>query len=138
MKFAYQEMEWLVHSSFYAMMHPERAKYFLIKQSYTYLFWGVERQIYFNSSIFIIESLNISWDEILKEVLVSSRLKVIGNLQSDLPLPLGHLVPPEPVPVEAGEAVDHDGDGQGQDEQTRQGAKTADKTTKESLKQLTL
>ena len=42
----------------------------------------------------------------LKEVLVSARLEVIGNLQSDLSLPLSHLVPPEPVPVEAGEAVD--------------------------------
>ena len=67
---------------------------------------------------------------------MSARLKVIGNLQSYLPLPLGHLVSPEPVPVEAGEAVDHDGDRQGQDEQTRQGAKTADQTTKESLNQL--
>ena len=69
---------------------------------------------------------------------MSARLEVISNLQSDLPLPLGHLVPPEPVPVEAGEAVDHDGDGQGQDEQTRQGAKTADQTTEESLNQLAL
>ena len=69
---------------------------------------------------------------------MSARLKVIGNLQSYLPLPLGHLVPPEPVPVEAGEAVDHNGDRQGQDEQTRQGAKTADETTKESLNQLAL
>ena len=65
-------------------------------------------------------------DEILKEVLVSARLEIIGNLQSDLPLPLSHLVPPEPVPVEAGEAVDHDGDGQGEDEQPRQGTKSAD------------
>ena len=65
-------------------------------------------------------------DEILKEVLVSARLEVICNLQCDLPLPLGHLVPPEPVPVEAGEAVDHDGDGQGEDEQPRQGTKSAD------------
>ena len=65
---------------------------------------------------------------------MSAGLEVIGNLQRDLPLPLGHLVTPESVPVEAGEAVDHDGDGQGQDEQPSQGTKSADQTTKESLK----
>ena len=69
---------------------------------------------------------------------MSAGLEVIGDLQRDLPLPLGHLVTPEPVPVEAGEAVDHDGDGQGQDEQPSQGTKSADQTTKESLKQITL
>ena len=68
---------------------------------------------------------------------MSARLEVICNLQCDLSLPLGHLVPPEPVPVEAGEAVDHDGDGEGEDEQPRQGTKSADQTTKESLKQAT-
>ena len=77
-------------------------------------------------------------DKILEEVFVSAGLKVIGDLQCDLPLPLGHLVPPEPVPVEAGEAVDHDGDGQGEDEQPSQGTKSADQTTKESLKQIKL
>ena len=55
---------------------------------------------------------------------MSAGLKVIGDLQCDLPLPLGHLVPPEPVPVEAGEAVDHDGDGQGEDEHTGECAKS--------------
>ena len=57
---------------------------------------------------------------------MSARLEVISNLQSDLPLPLGHLVPPEPVPVEAGEAVDHDGDGQGEDEHPGECAKSTD------------
>ena len=69
---------------------------------------------------------------------MSAGLEVIGNLERDLPLPLGHLVPPEPVPVEAGEAVDHDGDGQGEDEQPSQGTKSADQTTKESLEQIKL
>ena len=36
------------------------------------------------------------------------------------------LIPPEPVLVELGKAVDHDGDGQGEDENPGEGAKSAD------------
>ena len=38
---------------------------------------------------------------------------------------VGHLVPPEPVLVVAGEAVDNDGDGQGEDEHAAEGAQPA-------------
>jgi hypothetical protein len=39
---------------------------------------------------------------------------------------LRHLVPPEAVLVELREAVDHDGDGQGENEDTGEGAETTD------------
>ena len=38
------------------------------------------------------------------------------QLHGSLPLLVLHLVPPQPVLVEHGEAVDHDGDGQSEDE----------------------
>ena len=37
-----------------------------------------------------------------------------------------HLVPPQPVLVELGEAVDHNWDGQGEDEDSREGTETPD------------
>ena len=36
----------------------------------------------------------------------------------------GDLIPPEPVLVELSEAVDDDGNGQGEDEDAREGAET--------------
>ena len=64
---------------------------------------------------------------------MSACLEVIGNLQRDLSFPLSNLVPPESVSVEAGEAVDDDGDGKGEDEQSSQGTEPANHTTKECL-----
>ena len=46
------------------------------------------------------------------------------SLFGPLSLLVGHLVPPEPVLVVAGEAVHHDRDGQRQDEHTTESTQT--------------
>ena len=44
-----------------------------------------------------------------------------------------HLVPPQPVLVEHGEAVDHDGDGQSEDEDARQSTESTNQLPEQSL-----
>ena len=73
-------------------------------------------------------------DKILEEVFVSAGLEVICNLERDLPLPLGHLVPPEPVPVEAGKTVDHNRNGKSEDENTSKSTEPTNEPAKESLR----
>ena len=55
------------------------------------------------------------------------------QLHGSLPLLVLHLVPPQSVLVEHGEAVDHDGDGQSEDEDARQSTESTNQLPKQSL-----
>ena len=57
---------------------------------------------------------------------------LLGLLPRPLPLLVGHLCPPDPVLVVAGEAVDDDGDWKSEDEDAGEGAHPPDDLTEES------
>ena len=63
--------------------------------------------------------------EDVEQVVLHQYLHLLPLLSS-LPLLVGHLVPPQAVLVVAGEAVDNDGYGEGEDEDAAEGAQTAD------------
>ena len=55
-------------------------------------------------------------------------------LQCSLLLLLLHLIPPQPVPVEAGKAVDHNRDGKSEDENTSESTESTNESPQEGLR----
>ena len=66
----------------------------------------------------------------VEEIVLHKDLHLL-SLLSPFPLLVGDLVPPQPVLVVAGKAVDNNGYGQGEDEDAAEGAQAANQFARE-------